>query len=1447
MGGMNALHCMSKLEQKSILSKAFVSMTAFIILLSALWIAVDNSRGSVGSVTTLSTIYGGASVAWRLDGAYAAITSGNNIIYKFDGADFSTSSVSLSGSVNDAEWKPPSNAYALMVGLDTGTNYASVYKYDGTTCTKVTSGYQVWGNPNQGVSWKPDGSYALIANTLGYLLKYDPVGDSVSLVADTSGYSLWDVEWNPDGSYAICVGQGVYKYTESSFDTLEASGVTGIYRGVSFKSNGTGAMLVTYGGEFRYWDGASVVSVASAGYELWKVHYKPSSNLAIAVGVNNGHICELDGTNVYDITTDASSVGLRGLDWKPDGTYALASFSIYTIKYVPSGGLLGSLIFDKWGYAPTEMAIITVTAISGGVPVPGVSVAMSSSVGGSFNPLYGLTDSNGICLVTYIPPPVLSQTDATITADLSKTGYVPGSGSNTTIISPAIYVSMVVTPSTINLGENASAVVHASVYGYPSTPLPDADVWIGGGWGSWTPSTGVTDSNGDFQAIYSTHHYVAGLEVINAVVSKEDYAGGLGMWNLTTLVPPIVAPTLVAPMDGFVTNVLPTFEWDVVWGAISYEVFVGLRPTVSESDFYWRNFYYSGDFTNMTMSVPLPDGKYYWAVRAVNSSGVWSQFSSAWSFTLRNGGIPGAPVLHTIPSPDSDGSYTLSWDEGSDDIWIKEYIIQESQNLEFADPWEIHTNGTSVSLASRPNGVYWYRACTVDSDGQRGLWSNYVSVQVVHPVSESISLTVTPGSLTIGTGSVLLSGEVSPVPSERRDVKLAVLQPDGVQVFYSLKTESYNYAAYSMTLLPTIAGTHHVTAQLLSASGQVVASTQPMRLVAYSGHGLTLTVDNKNVVVDNNVQISGSLDPPRAGAYVEVTITSPDDVETTENVGLSARGYVWNFRPDAVGTWSISVRWPGDASLPECSEGPLEIDVTGVPKLAILIAGMANPYNGWDWDFTGETNHAYRILLRHGYTKDQIMYLAYTKGIDADCNGLYDDVDLSASSTNLSYAFEDWAKSRLDSSSDLFVYMIDHGSQDIFWTMYVDQYGTYHDSAFSSATLDGWLDALTCRYVVTIIDACYSGSFISSASGSISGSNRVVITSSDDAHVGMVNLNQQGTSIEWSYSGEVFTQLDRGFSYWDAWVLAAAHPNSLSSLLRAGTHPNLDDNGDQVGTGVYNLIPWTYYDGDLADRMGLEFVPESTKATTAAKLAPKVSEPCSNGIDLSGIALSDYFDNVDLDKVMGEDLVIEVPVPSERATNVTLIVIPPTLDYSWDPFSGLMLSRPLIVTMSRANGTNYSVILDSSILDEAGNYSLTIQWAGLDGSRGTIGSMNLSVRPLPPDGISALAGDGYVYVTWNSVVGGVVYKVYRSLNPTDGFELVNVTTDTCYLDTNVTFGVTYYYYVTVFEGGLESPPSGIAAAVAIPEFSNIAAIVLVLLGIVALMRWRGKARGRKRS
>jgi hypothetical protein len=629
----------------SVLVLASMLATGFVQLVPA-------AGASLGSVTTLSTVTGGNCVAWRPDCSYAVIgKSGSPLVRYDDASGFVAFPVTVPGTIWDIEWRP-TNDYALIVGGD-GTS-ATVCKFDGSTTLTQASGYVEYGNYyNYGVSWKSDGSSALIVNNWGSILQYDPSTNTVSKIADV-GWALYDVEWNPTNAYALCVGDGIYKYN-GTVTTLESRGAGyGMYFGVGFKSDGGGATLVTNGNHVRYYDGNTISEIGTTSSMPYRVHYAPSSNDSVIV-TDNGHLFECDGISLYDLPTDAP--WLRGLDWRSDSHYALCSGTTYTVKYTQGKVLSADIEFSNWGFATVENATILVKAVSEGSSVDGANVVLSCAEGGTFGNSSGLTDSSGVFSTSYTPPVVSTQTTVTVKSDLSKSGYIPGSSLNSTLITPSIKVNLTLVPNEILLGQNATAMVHAAVYGFPAIVISGGLVQLSGGSGTWVPETGLTDSNGDFESVYSTHPYIAGRDAIYAQVNKTGFVAGSDFDWLTTGTPPIVAPTLVAPTDNSIVEFSPVFSWTGVNGAVSYDLLLGTDPSVNESHPETRGVYYIAG-TSYSISYSYDAGSsYYWKVRARNYSAV-SDWSVVWNFSIAPpSGEPGGQSSVRISS--GTGSFSI--------------------------------------------------------------------------------------------------------------------------------------------------------------------------------------------------------------------------------------------------------------------------------------------------------------------------------------------------------------------------------------------------------------------------------------------------------------------------------------------------------------------------------------------------------------------------------------------------------------------------------------------------------------------------------------------------------------------------------------------------------------------------------------------------------------------
>ncbi|MFQ5511992.1 MAG: hypothetical protein ACE5EO_09100 [Candidatus Krumholzibacteriia bacterium] len=81
--------------------------------------------------------------------------------------------------------------------------------------------------------------------------------------------------------------------------------------------------------------------------------------------------------------------------------------------------------------------------------------------------------------------------------------------------------------------------------------------------------------------------------------------------------------------------------------------------------------------------------------------------------------------------------------------------------------------------------------------------------------------------------------------------------------------------------------------------------------------------------------------------------------------------------------------------------------------------------------------------------------------------------------------------------------------------------------------------------------------------------------------------------------------------------------------------------------------------------------------------------------------------------------------------------------------------------------------------------------------------------PSAPDGVFSVTGDGQVTICWNANPEGDIagYDIYWNSAPTGAFEFIGSVgaNQTCFVDTDVTNGTTYYYAVAAFDrAGLDS-------------------------------------------
>ncbi len=123
--------------------------------------------------------------------SYALVVSYEGFVYKF----YPNGTLSLIGQpvttqLRAVSWKPD-GSYALIVG-----DRAVLIKYDETSLTTISTGIATTIN-FLSISWRPDGSYALVGGSGGILIKYD--GTTVTQIPSAYAVSFRAISWAPAG------------------------------------------------------------------------------------------------------------------------------------------------------------------------------------------------------------------------------------------------------------------------------------------------------------------------------------------------------------------------------------------------------------------------------------------------------------------------------------------------------------------------------------------------------------------------------------------------------------------------------------------------------------------------------------------------------------------------------------------------------------------------------------------------------------------------------------------------------------------------------------------------------------------------------------------------------------------------------------------------------------------------------------------------------------------------------------------------------------------------------------------------------------------------------------------------------------------------------------------------------------------------------------------------
>ncbi|MFX1500419.1 MAG: hypothetical protein ACFFDH_05575 [Promethearchaeota archaeon] len=179
---------------------------------------------------------------------------------------------------------------------------------------------------------------------------------------------------------------------------------------------------------------------------------------------------------------------------------------------------------------------------------------------------------------------------------------------------------------------------------------------------------------------------------------------------------------LTSPDNNTYSNVsTPTFQWSETFDALNYTLQLDSLNTFSSEKLMVSDQILS---TSYTTSSTIEDGKWYWRVQALDSSGNSGPFSSSFRFTIDT-------IIPSIDHPDD-----ISYKEGTKSneiIWNTNDINPENfkiyRNSKLIEHEDWRGGNITIDINNLPVGNYIYNCTVYDKAGNKNC--DIVSVKVI--------------------------------------------------------------------------------------------------------------------------------------------------------------------------------------------------------------------------------------------------------------------------------------------------------------------------------------------------------------------------------------------------------------------------------------------------------------------------------------------------------------------------------------------------------------------------------------------------------------------------------------------------------------------------------------------------------------------------------------------
>jgi hypothetical protein len=185
-----------------------------------------------------------------------------------------------------------------------------------------------------------------------------------------------------------------------------------------------------------------------------------------------------------------------------------------------------------------------------------------------------------------------------------------------------------------------------------------------------------------------------------------------------------VAPVLTSPDDGATTSALPSFKWDAVADAATYEFELAGDPNFNSPivNLTTKN-------TRATAKDVVANGTYYWRVRGVTGAGALGDWSEVRSFELDWAAQPsllGPTNGATLTYPSEPLELKWSVVPGAAKYLVRVATDPALGSLVWGDPFETAATSFTLNDPLAP-GTYYWGITPLDAEGHTGAASSVAS------------------------------------------------------------------------------------------------------------------------------------------------------------------------------------------------------------------------------------------------------------------------------------------------------------------------------------------------------------------------------------------------------------------------------------------------------------------------------------------------------------------------------------------------------------------------------------------------------------------------------------------------------------------------------------------------------------------------------------------------